>query len=170
MILTFDSNAARDLLKASRDSKNRRPNMEQFYEPEFWRDDLDPAKRTQMLDDLEKNGYPFGIEEKDVDPAKIPAGIWLVGDRGVYLMSNAPIEEVRNAGFKHPVYAREANPGTMENHDWWVAKNASSGGDDSSDFIAAETLEKALGPDPLKIDVTQDSLSFKIQKTETPEP
>ena len=170
MILTFDANAAHDLLKASRNSKNRRPVMDQFCNPEFWRDDLDPAKRTQMLEGLEKNGYPSGIEEKDVDPAKIPAGIWLAGDKGVYLMSNAPIEDVRKAGIKHVVYAREVNPETMKTHDWQIAKEASFGGDDGCDFIDEKTLEQALGNDTLKIDITRESMSFVIPRIETPEP
>jgi len=170
MILTFDGAGARALLEVSKASENRRPNFVQLCDPDLWRDDLRPDRRAELAKSLEEDGYPAGISEADIDPAKLPAGLWIVGDQGVYLMSNAPIAEVKVAGHKHVAYAREVDPETMGVDDWWEAKRRSFGGDDGADFVDAETLEQALTGETLEIDMTPTSMAILKPRDETPEP
>ena len=70
-------------------------------------------------------------------------GLWLVGDHGVYLLSNGKL-----AGGQKPfvVYAEECNPTTTD--DWFEVKRRTFGGDDGVDFIDAESLEAMIAASP----------------------
>ena len=90
-------------------------------------------------------------------------GIWMVGDDGVYLMSNAEgvLAADDGSNLHFICYANEVNPKTMEFDDWWSAKRASFGGDDGCDFLKLESVEAslALGGD-LQLEVTPSSISL----------
>ena len=62
-------------------------------------------------------------------------GLWLVGDQGVYIMSNGKL-----AGGDRPlvVYSDECHP--VGNPDWFHYKHRHFGGDDGIEFIDAERL------------------------------
>ena len=100
-------------------------------------------------------------------------GLWLVGDDGVYLMSNSEewlkTDGEGEGGFV--AYANEVNPQTMEFDDWWSAKRESFGGDDGADFLELGAIESslALGGD-LQIEVTPEAISIvtavKVEKDE----
>ncbi len=91
-------------------------------------------------------------------------GLWLVGDHGVYLMSNASID--RSA----IVYANECDPAKMDFDTWWAVKRATFGGDDGVEFIGIEEIEflvsappqPAMNPRYLAIGMTPDRLIFSI--------
>ena len=95
---------------------------------------------------------------------KPPAGLWLVGDQGVYLMSNGQPNllhdgTLRNENTKEftsgfVVYAKGINPDIDE--EWFDTKRATFGGDDGSDFIALDSLENIITPKKrvLTIDIT----------------
>jgi hypothetical protein len=108
------------------------------------------------------------------DPKTAKPGLWLVGDDGVYLMSNGeprlPGEDDKN----FVVYADEVNPKTMAFDEWWGNKQLSFGGDDGVDFLALSELDKALAtyqPDAkLIIDVTQGSLAIIYYTRRKPKP
>jgi len=82
------------------------------------------------------------------DMKKVPAGAWLVGDSGVYFMSNAtPISDKE----KVIAYARESNPDdkTGKYGDYYDNKRAGYGGDDGSDYISLKALKEwATGDGP----------------------
>ena len=63
------------------------------------------------------------------------SGVWLVGDQGVYIMSNGKL-----ADGDRPlvVYSDECHP--VGNPDWFHYKNRHFGGDDGIEFIDAERL------------------------------
>ena len=86
-------------------------------------------------------------------------GFWLVGDQGVYLMSNAVFPE----GEKPVVlYADECNPDTMPFDEWWAVKNATFGGDDGVEFIDADTVRSAVADgSPILVDFTPTHMSVK---------
>jgi Protein of unknown function (DUF3085) len=65
-------------------------------------------------------------------------GLWLVGDEGVYLMPNT------NAKPRTIVYARECDPTKLPFDTWWENKQATFGGGDGIEFIAAKDLMKDL--------------------------
>ena len=86
-------------------------------------------------------------------------GLWLVGDQGVYLLSNGKLPE----GAKPlVVYAEECDPRT--NDDWFAVKRRTFGGDDGVDFIDAEQLEAMMTAAPeathLRIAFLQDSMQL----------
>lgn len=163
MRLTFDADLARAYLELSRKSADRRPNFSQLLDPDLWRDDMDPELRRLALADLERDGYTQRVDSTLVDPLKVPVGLWLVGDQGVFLRSNAPIEEVDAAGHKRVAYADEVNPETMEFDDWYAAKRRSFGGDDGVDFLSEENLEVLkLGAKTLEIDISEDSFAILL--------
>lgn len=135
----------------------------------YWRDDMDPDRRNELMKSLEESGYPSGVREEDTDPEKIPAGIWLVGDQGVYLMSNAPIEEVKAHRENHVAYAVEVDPTKMQFDSWWRAKGESFGSDDGCDFIDEKTLKEGLLGDTFEIDLTPSSMAILIP-ADTPSP
>ena len=63
---------------------------------------------------------------------KTTPGILLVGDRGVYIMTNAdPMPDDRTIA-----YAAEADPDRLPFDEWWDAKRDGFGGDDGAEFLA----------------------------------
>jgi len=68
-------------------------------------------------------------------------GLWLVGDHGVYLMSNAAIDKPT------VVYANECDPTKPPFEAWWEAKLATFGADDGVEFIGIEEID-ALADSP----------------------
>lgn len=150
MILTFDTAAVRALLQHAQAATTHEPTYGQLFELQYRK----PGRE--------------GVENPtrdDVDFARIPAGLYLVGDHGVYLMSNAD----RGAGDqgRPPVaYARETNPNELEFDQWWSAKRASFGADDGVEFLDAREsiepwLERARG-DTVQIDVTPTSIRLVL--------
>lgn len=88
-------------------------------------------------------------------------GLWLVGDHGVYLMSNGKLLD----GAKPlVVYAEECDPST--NDDWFDVKRRTFGGDDGADFIDAEQLEPMMAAAPeathLRIAFHQDLMQLTL--------
>lgn len=87
------------------------------------------------IDDAAANGglrNPYyGIKPgKDEKP-----GLWLVGDQGVYLLSNGKLAEGHRALV---VYSVECHP--IGNPDWWHYKRCHFGGDDGIEFLDVEKL------------------------------
>jgi DUF3085 family protein len=96
----------------------------------------------------------------------IPPGLWLVGDDGVYLMSNGqpgllqPGEKTK----QFVVYATECDPTKMSFEAWWDAKQRSFGGDDGVEFIKLSDIEDALATyppgTPLMLDVSPQEIGI----------
>ncbi|UOK73809.1 DUF3085 domain-containing protein [Ancylobacter polymorphus] len=86
-------------------------------------------------------------------------GVWLVGDEGVYIMSNGKLAEGQRSLV---VYAEECDPKT--NPDYWHYKRQYFGGDDGIDYLDAEMLVRLIGAMPLAthltITMTDDSMSI----------
>ena len=62
-------------------------------------------------------------------------GLWLVGDEGVYIMSNGKLTEGARALV---VYAEQCHP--RGDFDWWDYKRRHFGADDGIEFIEVERL------------------------------
>lgn len=103
-------------------------------------------------------------------PAKGPA-LWLVGDQGIYLMSNGqpylPKPGVTEPNHSLVVYAEECNP-DKDPDGWWDAKEAYYGGDDGSDTIPLSEIDslfqtaKELGITPKRFAINMMPTSFKL--------
>lgn len=70
-------------------------------------------------------------------------GLWLVGDHGVYLMSNGKLPD---GSRPLVVYAEECDPTT--NDDWFHVKRATFGGDDGVEFFDGVHLEAMMTASP----------------------
>lgn len=158
MILHFSIPDVRKLLDHSKNAPSHVPNMEQRYSGEFLKAGIPKPK-----------DFDFNIKDEDLDYSKIPAGLWIVGDQGVYLMSNG------NPHFHNPnnpenpkssfvVYAKECDPHKLPFDEWYENKRAAFGGDDGSEFISAETIEEWFMRNPKKktfnIDLTPSRMKI----------
>jgi hypothetical protein len=85
--------------------------------------------------------------------------VWLVGNRGVYLMAN-------NTPSENPfvVYANECNPTTMDFDAWDAIKRSSFGGDDSVEVLCLNDVATALATyaagEDFQLDVNRDHLAI----------
>lgn len=103
-----------------------------------------------------RNPY-YGLRPgKDEKP-----GLWLVGDQGVYLLSNGILP---NGNKPLVVYAEECDPCT--NDDWFDVKRRTFGGDDGVEFIDGEQLEAMMTVAPeakhLRIAFLPDSMQLYL--------
>lgn len=109
--------------------------------------------------DAQANGG-FRIRYQGISPeAEARAGLWLVGDEGVYLFSNGKLAEGQRPLVIH---AEECDPKT--NPDYWHYKRRYFGGDDGVEFIDAVELEAPIAarPDTTHVRFTMDDTSLCI--------
>lgn len=109
---------------------------------------------------------PFGDEREP------QAGLWIVGDIGIYLLSNGvpalmlhpdhPDEAMRLKG--RVAYATQCDPTRMSPEACDSVKRRAWGGDDEVTFIALAGFEKALATyppgAPLEMSVTRNALGI----------
>lgn len=151
MKLHFDRDIVVRLLAHAHDASEHTPNFSQMCE------------RRYLKEGVVAKQWP-GLE--DIDTAKIPAGLWLVGDQGVYLMSNGrpSLRPDETSPSSLVAKAFETDPDRHPDT-WYDTKVASFGGDDGCDFITAETIQSALDATqgrPFWIDVSPDGLSVPV--------
>lgn len=171
MRLTFPRAKVIELLEHAEAATDRMPTLEQIVTPENWRDDLDHDRRVFLEAEAAAKGFAFSARSTDVDPAKIVPGLILVGDQGVYLMSNGKPGLPMVPRGANVAYANEVNPLTMEFDDWWNAKRASFGGDDGTHAIPAEVIRAHLpGEGDLVMKVTPDSITLLPPQDDGPQP
>ncbi len=88
-------------------------------------------------------------------------GLWLVGDEGVYILSNGKLAEDQRPLV---VYAQECDPKT--NPDYWHYKRQHFGGDDGVEFLDAAMLVKLIDAAPsathLTIAMSDNALSLAL--------
>lgn len=103
-------------------------------------------------------------------------GLWLVGDDGIYLMSNGipSLPENKSTTSQFVVYADECNPKVQDVDEWWAVKERTFGPDDGCDFIDlskinydinAKLCNFAVLCTPSKLNVV-----FEQQEMEKPKP
>lgn len=103
-----------------------------------------------------RNPY-YGIKPgKDEKP-----GLWLVGDQGVYLLSNGKLAEGERALV---VYSEECHP--VGNPEWWHYKRRHFGGDDGIEFLDAERLiplfDRNMRCTHLRVQLTETDVSLSL--------
>jgi hypothetical protein len=165
MRITFDRAHLEQLLEFSKKVERPQLTLEQRCDPENWRDDLSPERRAELDAEAEEyGGFAFNAMDDDVDMSKIESGLILVGDQGVYFLSQASNEEVKAAGVKHVAYANEINPETLDPDIWYDRKRAAFGGDDGTIFVSEETLRPALdaGGETVAMDLTPKAYGFYL--------
>lgn len=107
------------------------------------------VKLVQQLLDDSKNAKEWRLAYGEYsDKAEARPGLWLVGDQGVYLMSNSKDGVLKDGSTpenpSHLVaYAHQCDP-TSKGDDWYDNKRAAFGGDDGVEFLDASFIEGAL--------------------------
>ena len=91
-------------------------------------------------------------------------GIWLVGDEGVYIMSNGKLADGQRS---FVIYAEECDPKT--NPDYWHYKRRHFGGGDGIEFLDGAKLVPLIAASPgcthLKIVFLPNSMQlFAVQQ------
>lgn len=102
----------------------------------------------------------FRLPYQGISPeGEARAGLWLVGDEGVYVMSNGKLAQGQRPLV---IYAEECDP--KSNPDYWHYKRRYFGGDDGVEFIDAVELEKlvAVQPDATHLRIVMDDTSISI--------
>ncbi|TYR35494.1 DUF3085 domain-containing protein [Mesorhizobium microcysteis] len=88
-------------------------------------------------------------------------GLWLVGDEGVYIISNGKLAEGQKPLI---VYSAECHPNG--NPDWGDYKRRHFGGDDGIEFIDADLLipsfDRNFGATHLGVYLSEDDISFSL--------
>lgn len=88
-------------------------------------------------------------------------GLWLVGDEGVYIMSNGKLAE---GARPLVVYSEQCHP--VGNPDWWDYKRRHFGGDDGIEFIEAERLiplfDRNLRATHLNVVLTETEIALSL--------
>ena len=88
-------------------------------------------------------------------------GLLLVGDHGIYILSNGKLAEGEKPLV---VYAEECDPRT--NADWLNVKCRIYGHDDGGDFLAAEKIEALIAASPgcthLRIAFVRNSIQLYV--------
>lgn len=115
--------------------------------------------------DWDRSNGLGSLSVKQVDKGKVPAGLHLAGDQGVYLMSNGePPQQDPAHEDTHAVvsYALGINPEV--DADWYEAKRSMFGGDDGLEFIPAEGVAAAMSgardEDYLEITLSPDEIKI----------
>lgn len=136
MDMHFDAAVVRQLLDHARAAPTRAPTLEQTFEGRCRRDGRDV--------DVEGLGLADWPTAADVDPARLPIGLWLVGDQGVYLMSPGRPGLLLRGTNGHVVARSEETDPAYEPDEWYENKRRAFGGDDGVVFLDAAFIELAL--------------------------
>lgn len=139
-ILTFSAADIRELVTHTKAAAQRRPS---------YAESLNPAFHT----------------DGKTDDAKIPPGLWLVKDDGIYLMSNGTPYPRRSATDDRArvAYAAEANPDEMSPEAAWNAARALLGGGDFVQALPLDMFEWLLASPrvkKLKLRITEKAISL----------
>lgn len=101
-----------------------------------------------------RNPY-YGLRSGE---GEIP-GLWLVGDQGVYVMSNGKLADPAPG-----LYSNECHP--VGNSDWYDYKRRHFGGDDGVEFIDAEQLillfDRNFSCTHLHVQLTEHQVSLSL--------
>lgn len=163
MYLTFNPEHVASLLRTSISAQHRVPCLSQMVDASLWRQDLPRERISALSEEAREHGYALSIRRDEIDEGLVPAGLWIVGDRGVYLTSDAPIDDMRAAGVCAVAYAHEADPYQVEREVWVRAKHASFGSDDGVEFLPAAAVMTGLNPaEPYRIFLTADRLILPV--------
>jgi hypothetical protein len=120
--LEFDPSAVWSALRHSMESGERRPTMTQRVQRLASRKGLTEDQAVELY-------FSDGDLEELTKPGRdIPAGLWLVKDDGIYLMSNG-------TGALAPIYAKGFDPERKAGV--WSGASDTVGGDDFEEFLDA---------------------------------
>jgi hypothetical protein len=133
MKLHFQAALVQRLFDHSLQSAARSPTFDQLFVGKYRKDGRNL--------DISRIGTDALPTHDDIDPTKIEPGLWLVGDDGVYLMSNGtPRLLAAPPATRNLIATAEETDTARHPNTWWDTKQAAFGGDDgvialSRDFV-----------------------------------
>ena len=150
--LTFNVGEVRVLIAHAKTASSHNPSYEDLFNPAFHK-----GGKVKMVND-----WP---DADNLDSTKIPVGLHLVKDQGVYLMSNGEPRLLKPGSESSVVsYAAEANPETGDFNDWYDAAASIMGGDDCVISLPISMFEIAIkdksDKDTFKLKVTTRTVSL----------
>ncbi|WP_455233589.1 DUF3085 domain-containing protein [Geopseudomonas aromaticivorans] len=151
-ILSFPLAEVRRLAEHADQCKEHAPTFSQHYDRAFWKNPAADLSNEQV----------YVNKGEHLDLSKIPAGLWLVKDQGIYLISNgSPRLQAEGSDSSVVVHAKGYNPECDE--DWYDAARSAVGGDDFVEFIPLEWIEHAekAGKTALEIVMTETEMALK---------
>ena len=155
--LSFPLDKVLALAAAARTAPQREPVWSQRCDPRY-------AKP--------RAGVPAGelgeLTDDQLDGAKIPPGLWLVKDEGIYLMSNGVTADGTRVPLD-PVYAKGYDPTKRDRMAVWDDARDAVGGDDFVEFLPAEWAYDAAARqrdprDPFVLSVTPDEVRLVLPR------
>ena len=168
-VLRFNVGEVRKLYNHSMAAKEHSASIEQSFEAKYHK-----GGKVVMQDDIE---WP---DAENIDPTLIPASLWLVGDRGVYLMSNGlPSMLVEGSQTNNVVaYAQGVDP--RVDKEWYRVKHDVFGGDDGVEPLPLSLFSDLMelnDDDTIKILLMPESILILAEpkakpkaKSRTPKP
>lgn len=155
-IIQFDAQEVGVLLAHAQQSKTHEPTYEQLFEGKYRLDGKDVTFKD----------HP---KAADMDQSKLPWGLTLVADHGVYLMSNGSprdlVDSRRGAGKERMrvCYAKGLNPDVAGFDDWYERKRKVCGGDDQvvalNGAVLAKVIARGAGALRLRIRTNGESIT-----------
>lgn len=162
MRLTFDGQHVRKLLEFSLETETPRLTFSDLVDPANLRDDLPADRRGELQAEAARDGHCFSAKPEDIDRSKIARGVTLVGDDGVYIMSQAPSEDLAAAEIEPVCYARECNPKVLDFDEWWQVKRQTFGPDDGTETLPADALRELGDDTELHIEFSGEAMQISI--------
>lgn len=152
---TFNVGEVRKLFEHSKAAAIHMASLSDLFNPECHKDGIILLENGERYVEGEPGHWP---SSKNIDDSKIVACLWLVGDSGIYLMSNGTPQLLVKEGKSRNVvaYAAESNPDT-DPDGCWDAKRRIFGGDDGSEPLPLAMFEQAMK--------LPDEATFKIKIT-----
>ncbi|WP_379962661.1 DUF3085 domain-containing protein (plasmid) [Edwardsiella ictaluri] len=151
-VLTFKIHDVKKLIEELDAASNFSPSVDDLFNPEMYSDGIvrDKNGRTEL--EAEKHSGMFWPSENFIDQSKVKPVLILVGDHGVYLITNAKADGSPSSRGT-VAYAKGCNPGLDD--DFYENKCNLFGGGDCSVRIPSDWAKWAI----------QNQKAFRIKLT-----
>lgn len=137
------------------------PTIEDLFNAALYPDGIVRDEQGRTESEAENAGDFFWPSASKIDPEKVQPSLSLVGDHGVYLMTNAKLEGTPSSRGT-VVYAEGCNPDLDE--DFYENKELLFGGDDGSVPLPVSWAKWAISANKLKCKVKLGSNSIELIK------
>ncbi|HGW2943519.1 TPA: DUF3085 domain-containing protein [Citrobacter freundii] len=151
-VLTFKIHDVKKLIEELDAASSFSPLTDDLFNPEMYSDGIVRDKNGRTEQEAEKHGGMFWPSEDFIDQSKVKPALILVGDHGVYLITNAKADGSPSSRGT-VAYAKGCNPRLDD--DFYENKCNLFGGDDGSVRIPSEWARWAI----------QNQKAFRIKLT-----
>lgn len=149
------------LAKTYSEKYGLRPTTEDLFNGDLYPGGVPIDADGKTEQEVESNGGIFWPSSEKIDTTKIELQLQLVGDQGVYLMTNVKYPKGETpSSQKMVVYASGCNP--EEDEDFYENKCQKFGGDDGSVSLPIGWVEHALkkGKNTFSINLNRNSVKL----------